>query len=92
MRGTGTLTGILTDGSDTAGRAAACRRGLAGYGEREQTCTDHLRLVLQYAGWPVPRGLVALSAAGSAGRDSRAPASWAANTSAGREHAIPADL
>jgi hypothetical protein len=30
---------------------------LAGYGEREQTRTDHLRLVLQYAGWRVPRSL-----------------------------------
>jgi len=30
---------------------------LAGYGERAQTRTDHLRLVLQYAGWRVPRSL-----------------------------------
>jgi hypothetical protein len=27
---------------------------LAGYGEREQTRTDHLRLVLQYLGWRLP--------------------------------------
>jgi hypothetical protein len=30
---------------------------LAGYGEREQTRTDHLRLVLQHAGWRLPRSL-----------------------------------
>jgi len=30
---------------------------LAGYGEREQTRTDHLRLVLQYSGWQLPRSL-----------------------------------
>lgn len=30
---------------------------LAGYGEREQTRTDHLRLVLQYSGWRLPRAL-----------------------------------
>jgi Domain of unknown function (DUF4158) len=28
---------------------------LAGYGEREQTRTDHLRLVLQYSGWRLSR-------------------------------------
>lgn len=27
---------------------------LAGYGDREQTRTDHLRLVLQYSGWRLP--------------------------------------
>jgi len=30
---------------------------LAGYGEREQTRTDHLRLVLQYSEWRLPRSL-----------------------------------
>ncbi len=30
---------------------------VAGYGEREQTRTDHLRLVLQYSGWRLPRSL-----------------------------------
>jgi len=30
---------------------------LAGYGEREPTRTDHLRLVSQYSGWRLPRSL-----------------------------------
>jgi len=33
------------------------RAVVAGYGEREQTRTDHLRLVLQYSGWRLPRSL-----------------------------------
>jgi len=40
-----------------AGQLHVDAGALAGYGEREQTRTDHLRLVLQYAGWRVPRSL-----------------------------------
>jgi len=29
---------------------------LRGYGDREQTCTDHLREVVAYAGWRVMDG------------------------------------
>src|SRR5271166_2007672 len=47
----------LCDGPQALVESDLDAGALAGYGEREQTRTDHLRLVLQYAGWRVPRSL-----------------------------------